>query len=109
MSRKIDKVHREIVKGLTKRVLNELIENIENSVGNLEGCVESTEQYVDNAIEILERYKNAPQFKDMYNELNNIANEIEGIEEISEKLDKINDKLKEMLMKVESGESGGNP
>jgi len=105
MDRKIDKVHKEIVRRLTERVLNELIENIENAIGNIEGCVESTEQYVDNAIEILERYKNAPQFKDMYNELDNIANEIEGMEEISEKLDKINDKLKEMLMK----ESGGNP
>ena len=108
MGRKIDKMHREIIKGLTKKVLNELMDNIENAIGNIEGCVESTEQEIDNAIEILERYKNAPQFKDIYNELNDIVNEIEGIEEISEKLDKINDKLKEMLMKVESDESGGN-
>ncbi len=85
------------------------IEYVDSAMSNVKGCVESTEQYIDNAIEILEQYKNAPQFKDMYDELNGIADEIEGIEEISEKLDKINDKLKEMLMKVESGESGGNP
>jgi len=97
----VDKTDRKVI----RRVINNVIEHVENSVGNLEGCIESTEQEIDNAVELLEQFKNMPQFAEITNELNKINDEIEGIEELSARLSDVSNRLRHLFYEL----LGGNP
>jgi methyl-accepting chemotaxis protein len=97
----MDRTDRKVI----RRVINNVIEHVENSIGNLEGCIESTEQEIDNAVELLEQYKNMPQFAEIVKELDKINDEIEGIEELSAQLSDISNRLRHLFYELLGGNS----
>jgi len=88
-----------------RRVINNVIEHVDNAIGDLEGCIENSEQEIDNAVELLGQYNNMPQFAEIAKELDKITDEIEGIEELSARLSEISDKLRHLFYEL----IGGNP